>query len=98
MYDILQDHDGGKCVSPCNLKLDRRGVYRAIFEKDGYHRQKVKITPEYSTSGLAGGAGSAIMGAGIGVGIDALTGAMKDLEPNPAEVKLVRVKDNKETP
>lgn len=98
VYDILQDYDGGECVSPCELKLDRRGVYRATFEKDGFHKQKRKIRPEYSTSGLAGGAGSAIMGAGIGVGIDAMTGAMKDLEPNPVEVKLVKVKSDTDMP
>ena len=93
VYDILQDYQGGECISPCDLKLDRRGIYRATFKKEGYHDVRVKIVPDYSTSGLAGGAGSALMGAGIGVGIDAMTGAMKDLQPNPVEVKLIKVKD-----
>lgn len=92
VYDILQDYDGGECISPCELKLDRRGVYRATFHKEGYHNVRVKIVPDYSTSGLAGGAGSAITGGGIGVGVDALTGAMKDLQPNPVDVKLIKIK------
>lgn len=96
--DILQDYDGGECVTPCKLKLDRRGVYWARFSKDGYHNKRVKIVPEYSKSGLAGGAGSAIMGAGIGVGIDALTGAMKDLQPNPVSVRLIETKTDTQTP
>ena len=94
VYDILQDYDGGNCVTPCQLKLDRRGVYKVTFEKDGYHKKKIRLAPEYSKSGLAGGAGSAILGAGIGVGIDAFTGAMKDLQPNPLDVKLIEIKDD----
>jgi len=38
------------------------------------------------------------MGAGIGVGIDALTGAMKDLQPNPVSVRLIETKTDTQTP
>jgi len=93
VYDIMQDRDGGECITPCILKLDRRGVYRAIFEKEGHTSKKIKLTPEYSTGGLAGGAGSALMSAGIGVGVDALTGAMKDLTPNPVKARLIKKKE-----
>lgn len=41
-----------------------------------------------STAGGAGMAGNVIFGGLIGIGVDASTGAMRDLAPNPIEVTL----------
>ena len=44
-------------------------------------------------AGSAGMAGNIVLGGLIGAAVDAGTGAMKDLQPNPVSVKLIGVSD-----
>lgn len=65
---------------------------------------------EISGAGAAGMAGNVLIGGVIGAGVDAGTGATKDLRPNPLSVQLVaeapgcvaaefpKVPENGETP
>ena len=46
------------------------------------------MSGEVVGAGAAGVAGNVLLGGVIGIGIDAATGASKDLKPNPVEVEL----------
>ncbi len=58
------------------------------ISKPGYHTARVNVTSEASGAGGAGMAGNILVGGLIGVGIDASSGAMLDLPPNPVAVAL----------
>ncbi len=75
-------------VTPTSFSLLRKGVYKLSFEKEGYKPKEVLVTNEVTPMGGAGVAGNAIFGGLLGVAIDASSGAMKDLTPNPVEVVL----------
>lgn len=76
------------CTSPCTLELNRKWTYRVTFEKDGYTPAIQMLTPKLSSDGVAGMGGNILLGGIIGAGVDASTGAMNDLKPNPMSVTL----------
>ena len=53
---------------------------------------------QISGGGAAGMAGNVLLGGIIGAGVDAATGATKDLKPNPIDVKLVPIKQGDKPP
>jgi hypothetical protein len=79
---------GQKCVTPCHIKLKRREPFVATVTKDGYESQQVNVRSKVHGGGAAAGVGNVLIGGLIGVGIDASTGAMNDLDPNPLNVTL----------
>lgn len=80
---------GVTCTTPCTLKVDRKTRFTVTVSKDGYETQTVpvgrKVTAEGGTISFGG---NWIIGGAIGMGIDAGTGAMFDLWPNPLVVTL----------
>lgn len=76
------------CVTPCNLELKRKRTWRVDFSLDGYKPVTGLLKPKLSGGGFAAGAGNALIGGLIGVGIDAGTGANMDLFPNPMIAEL----------
>jgi hypothetical protein len=55
----------------------------------GYQTSTHEIRNPWSRSGTTTGiAGNAILGGGIGIGVDAATGANRDLIPNPLQVTM----------
>lgn len=76
------------CETPCELELKRKKTWRVDFFLDGYKPASGFLTPEISAGGVAAGAGNALIGGLIGVGIDAGTGANLDLKPNPMVAEL----------
>lgn len=75
--------------TPASFKLARKGQYRVLISKPGFVTNEVRVNNKISTAGGAGMAGNVLFGGLVGIGVDASTGAMRDLTPNPIEVILV---------
>lgn len=82
--------NGLTCVTPCTLELPRKHGFSVTLELDGYKGLTTNIVPKQAGAGSAGMAGNIIFGGLIGAAVDAGSGAMKDLYPNPLIVTLVR--------
>jgi hypothetical protein len=84
--------NGYSCQStPCAIKMPRRSEFVATVERDGYETVQVNVTHQISGAGGAGMAGNVLVGGLIGVAVDAGTGAMNDLVPNPVVLTLVPI-------
>ncbi|MBB4641637.1 translation initiation factor 2 [Rhizorhapis suberifaciens] len=98
-YEILSEPSeanvtlslGQKCVTPCKLKLKRKEAFVATFEKEGFETQQVNVKSKFSGGGAAAGAGNILLGGFIGAGVDASSGALNNLDPNPLKVSLKAV-------
>jgi cytolysin (calcineurin-like family phosphatase) len=77
------------CTTPCTLELNRKYTYSVEFEKEGYETWVQLLEPKLSGDGTAGMAGNILLGGVIGAAVDASTGAMNDLRPNPMVATLV---------
>lgn len=85
--------NGYACPStPCAVKMPRRSEFVATVSKPGYQPVQANITNRVSGGGGAAMAGNVLVGGIIGVGVDAGTGAMLDLTPNPLVVTLEQAK------
>jgi len=82
-------------ATPTSFELARKGQYKVIVEKDGYEAARVMVHAQVADTGSAGLAGNLcfLYGACIGAGIDAASGAMNKLVPNPIDIKLVALKE-----
>lgn len=76
--------------TPTSFKLPRKDALTVKIEKAGYEPLEVNVTPQVSGAGGAGMAGNVLVGGLIGVAVDAGSGAMNDLKPNPVKVTLMR--------
>jgi hypothetical protein len=83
---------GATGQTPTSFKLPRKKELDVVIEKDGYEPLTVHVSSQVSGKGSMGMAGNVLVGGLIGAGVDAYSGAMKDLRPNPVTVKLVPVK------
>lgn len=76
-----------KCTTPCKLNIKRRPTYDVVFSLNGYEPAKQVLAPKLAGDGGLGIVGNlllgGIVGGALGSGIDAGTGALKDLKPNP---------------
>ena len=86
--DITGKEEIVSCVTPCDLALNRKWTYNILFEKEGYEPTKARLEPKFSGDGAAGMAGNVLLGGVVGAAVDASTGAMNDLKPNPLSVVL----------
>lgn len=75
-------------ATPCSFKMPRKSEFQVTVSKPGYVSTTHSITNKVSGAGSAGMAGNILVGGLIGVGVDAYTGAMKDLTPNPLIVVM----------
>lgn len=81
---------GETCTTPCTVQKKHRDNFIVNIEKDGYETVSVEVTHKSSSSGNVARAGSFVMIGGLlWAGIDTITGATRELTPNPCEVKLV---------
>lgn len=78
--------------TPTSFQLPRKHGFDVYIEKEGYEPLTVHVSSQVSGTGAAGMAGNVLVGGLIGVGVDAMTGATKDLRPNPVKVSLVPLK------
>ncbi len=76
------------CQTPCEIELNRKRIYKATVSKENHEDFVVMMEPKLSTSGGTAFAGNLLVGGLIGAGVDAATGAAKDLTPNNLEVTL----------
>jgi hypothetical protein len=76
------------CKTPCALQLPRKHPFNVTFEKAGFETATANVIPRQAGAGSAGMAGNLLVGGLIGVAVDASSGAMKDLYPNPLVVTL----------
>lgn len=84
--------NGLRCHTPCKLKVDRKSDFVVRVMKPGYQAAEVHVQGKVKGGGAAGGlAGNALLGGLIGLGVDAATGAMLNLRPNPVNVTLVPI-------
>ena len=79
---------GQTCVSPCQLKLKRKNSFVVTAKKQGYEPAKAVVDSRVRGGGVAGGAGNIIAGGIVGIAVDASSGAMNDLTPNPLHLTL----------
>lgn len=86
--DTAQKLQPQSCATPCEIELNRKRTYKTTVSKAGYENFVVIMEPKVSTSGGTAMAGNLLVGGIIGAGVDAATGAMKDLTPNNLEVTL----------
>jgi hypothetical protein len=84
--------------TPCAFKVSRKGGFVVKIEKEGYETIELQVVGQISGAGSAGMAGNVLIGGIIGIGVDAATGATKDLKPNPIDVKLVLIKQSDKPP
>ena len=81
--------NGERCTTPCNMTLKRKHPIAVEICKVGYAPVATDILSAISGAGGAAMAGNVLVGGVIGAGIDAGSGAMRDLRPNPLDVTLV---------
>src|SRR5438309_1798964 len=98
----VQLSSGERGVTPAKFVKNRRESFTVTVSKVGYVAQTVKVVSKMSATGGTAMVGNVIAGAGvlsvIGIGVDAGTGAMLGLYPNPVVVHLkASVKPSKGT-
>ena len=85
----VQLSNGQSCVStPCVFSVPRKESFTVTISKAGCKSRIVNVTSKMATAGGTALAGNVILGGVIGLGVDAATGASKELVPNPVEVNL----------
>lgn len=101
-WEITSDPSGAKVTTthgfsceatPCAIKMPRKSQFTATLTKPGYKPATVEVTNKVKGGGGAAMAGNLLAGGLIGAGVDASTGAMLDLVPNPAHVVLEKEKN-----
>lgn len=81
--------NGLRCTTPCKLKIRRKSDFVVKIIKPGYETAEVAVQGKVKGGGAAGGlVGNALLGGLIGLGVDASSGAMLNLTPNPVSVVL----------
>jgi len=84
-----QSSDGHSCPStPCTWTLRRKSSFHVTITKPDYQTAETDVSPRVSRAGGTAFFGNVLIGGLIGMGVDAGTGAMLDLTPNPLVVKL----------
>ncbi|MDX1507117.1 MAG: hypothetical protein R3358_02475 [Woeseiaceae bacterium] len=89
--------NGMSCNTPCSLSLPRKHEFTATIAMDGYKPIDVQVMPKQAGAGTAGFAGNVLIGGVVGMVADSVSGAMKDLYPNPLIVELAPVGSDTES-
>lgn len=85
----VETSNGFTCVAtPCTFKMSRKDAFSVTLAMDGYVTQTHAIESKMSGGGGAALAGNLLVGGIIGAGVDASSGALNDLTPNPLIVTL----------
>lgn len=77
----------GCAATPCSLTVARDAVFTVTVAKDGYATQTVAVTTRLSGTGAAV-ATENLATAGLGLAVDAATGAALEHVPDPVTVVL----------
>lgn len=84
--------NGRVVTTPTTVSLPRKHSMQVTFELAGYETTTAVLTPSRSKTGKVATSGNVLIGGLLGVGIDAGTGAVFDLFPNPLVVRLKAVR------
>ena len=80
----VRTSNGFECAStPCTFRMQRKTAFTATFEMGGYVTETRQVESKIAGAGAAGMAGNILVGGIIGGVVDASSGAMNDLTPNP---------------
>lgn len=80
---------GEKGITPVTFRKRRRGnSFLVTISKPGFYSQTVTVKSQASATGATAAAGN-VATVGLGVAVDAGTGAWDSLYPNPVSVRLV---------
>lgn len=82
---------GETCRTPCTITKRRKDNFVVYITRDGYEPAEVSVLNQTAGAGAAGMAGNVLIGGLIGMAVDAGSGAMKELVPNPVSVRLVPI-------
>lgn len=82
----IQLSNGLTCTTPCALRVKRRPGFTVTAEKEGYKTVTTSVVSQVSGGGGAALAGNVILGGIVGGAVDAGTGAMNELNPNPLHI------------
>lgn len=81
--------NGETCdATPCTFKLPRKSELNVLIQKQGCEPQQIRVTNKVANGGGAAMAGNVLVGGIVGAGVDASTGAMLELIPNPVVATL----------
>lgn len=81
--------NGFSCeATPCTFRMSRKDAFTVTISREGYAEQTHSIDSRMTGGGGAAMAGNILVGGLIGVGVDATSGALNDLTPNPLIVTL----------
>ena len=80
----VETDSGYKGITPTNFKLERKRNHIVKISKEGYKKAQVVLTKTMCGSTV----GNVLIGGIIGIGIDAMTGAMFKLVPENIHVDL----------
>lgn len=87
----VETTNGFSCVAtPCTFKMPRKEAFTATVSMPGYVTERHAVDSRMSGGGGAAMAGNILVGGIIGAGVDASSGALNDLTPNPLIVELER--------
>jgi hypothetical protein len=75
-------------ATPCSMRMPRKSAFQAMISKPGYKTVNASIGNRVSAGGGAAMAGNLLAGGFIGGGVDASSGAMLDLRPDPLLLTL----------
>ena len=85
----VQLSNGMTCAAtPCDFRVSRNQNLTATVTRAGCQPGHVNITSRVARRGAAATAGNVVTGGFIGVAVDGATGALHELTPNPAQVRL----------
>jgi len=75
-------------ATPCTFRMPRKDGFRVTLTMPGYETEQREVTSGISSNGTVGLAGNVIFGGIVGGVVDASSGAMNDLTPNPLTVTM----------
>lgn len=77
-------------TTPTSFKVKRKDNLIVTVSKKGYETASINVTSQVAGAGGAAMAGNVLVGGIIGAAVDASTGAMNELKPNPVKITLNR--------
>lgn len=86
--------NGMRGVTPVTFTLPRNESVQITVSKQGYKPQSFNLHPKFSLEGaVTSDVGNILMGGLIGMGVDAVTGAAKELDSNSVFAELIAEND-----
>jgi len=96
-YTVISDPPGAEvtfssgesCVTPCTVDMKRKTAFNVSVKKMGYLPVDVAVESQTCDEGMVATAGNLILvGSLVWFGVDQVTGATRELTPNPCQITL----------